>query len=153
MHPAGRNIVATGLVPGAIVLTLDGEMPVEFLGPGDRVISRDAGMVELRRVSVAPVRCEMIEICGGALGHTRPERNVILPADQKLLLRDWRAQALYGKPQALATLRDLVDGEFVRHVGHRDTRLISLGFDGNHILYVDGLELAFERPEQLRKAA
>ena len=45
----------------------------------------------------------MVRIKAGSLGHTRPGHDTVLPAHQKVLLRDWRlAQALFGAPQALA---------------------------------------------------
>ena len=150
---SGCDILQAGFAPGAIALTLDGEIPVEFLGVGDRVITRDSGMAVLRGVRSHIVRCDVVEITGGALGHTRPERDVILPADQKLLLRDWRAKALYGAAQALAPVRALVDGEFVRLGETRDMRLYQLEFDTPHILYVDGLEMACEPMQDALKTA
>ena len=38
---------ATGLAPGTIIFTLEGALPVEYLSPGDRIITR-AGMRVLR---------------------------------------------------------------------------------------------------------
>ncbi len=40
----------TGLAPGTIIYTLDGALPVEFLSPGDRIITR-AGMRPLRGIT------------------------------------------------------------------------------------------------------
>ena len=34
-------VLDTGLVKGAQLMTLDGEIPVEFLGVGDKLITRD----------------------------------------------------------------------------------------------------------------
>lgn len=142
-----------GIALGSSILTLEGEMPVEFLSPGDRVITRDTGMAVLKSVRAVKLRSEMIAIMGGSLGHNKPEDDTLLPAGQKVLLRDWRAEALYGKPQALATARELVDGEFIRSVGTREVTLYILEFDAPHILYVDGLELACEPEEALSAAA
>ena len=40
-----------GMAPGTIIYTLDGALPVEYLAPGDRIITR-AGMRVLRDISV-----------------------------------------------------------------------------------------------------
>lgn len=136
------DVPAVGFAAGSTILTLDGALPVEFLTPGDRVITRDRGMAVLRGVSPVRTVCETVMIMAGTLGHTRPEQDTLLPADQSVLLRDWRAQALFGAPQALAPARALVDGEFIRHAGRRTLTLFELAFDAPHILYVDGLELA-----------
>ncbi|MEZ5716369.1 MAG: hypothetical protein R3D85_15150 [Paracoccaceae bacterium] len=78
---------------------------------------------------------------------------MILPAAQPVLLRDWRARALFGQDQALCPVGRLVDGEFIRTAGRRRLDLIRLGFQSQHILYVDGMELACTPSEALRKAA
>lgn len=142
-----------GFAAGSIVLTLDGALPVEFLTPGDRVITRDQGMALLRGVRQRQVTCEMVSIMAGTLGHTRPEHDTLLPSEQKVLLRDWRAQALFGAPQALAQACKLIDGEFIRLAGRQTITLFQLEFDAPHILYVDGLELACEPSETLKHAA
>ncbi len=91
----------SGFVLGSNILTLDGELPVEFLSVGDRIITRDAGMVVLRDVKVIEVECPMVWIMGGSLGHDKPEDDTYLLASQKVLVRDWRAKALTQQNQAL----------------------------------------------------
>ncbi len=147
------DVPSAGFAAGSIILTLDGALPVEFLSPGDRVITRDQGMAILRGVRRTEVTCDMVSIMAGTLGHTRPEHDTLLPAEQKVLLRDWRAQALFGAPQALAPARKLIDGEFIRRAGRRTITLFQLEFDAPHILYVDGMELACEPTEPLKHAA
>ena len=41
-----------GIGLGTGVLTADGELPVEFLEPGDRVVTYDKGLVRLDRTEV-----------------------------------------------------------------------------------------------------
>lgn len=129
---------------GSKILTLDGELPVEFLSAGDRVITRDAGMALLRDVLVFETECLMVSIKAGSLGHHRPDQDTRLSSTQKILLRDWRATALTGQPQALVAAQSLIDGEFIRAIGVQNTKLFQLVFDAAHIVYVDGLEMACE---------
>jgi len=131
-----------GLWSGGLLLTLDGERPIDDLRPGDRIVTRDAGMSVLRRIEQQRLRCALVRIRAGSLGHTRPERDVILPAGQKILVRDWRARALFGADQALVPAARLIDGEFVADAGCATMDLWRLGFDRPHILYLDGLEVA-----------
>ena len=63
-------------------------------------------------------------------------------ARQRLLIRDWRAQAFGGASQALMRADMLVDGRFVRDLGMRRLRLFRLEFDAAHVIYAGGLELA-----------
>ena len=41
---------SAGIAPGTIIHTLDGSLPVEYLSPGDRIITR-AGMRVLRAIT------------------------------------------------------------------------------------------------------
>ena len=145
----------TGLLPGTIILTQKGERPVETLQPGDRIITRDAGFVALRDVRTTESEIHTIRIQAGSLGDTRPEEDLDLPADQKILVRDWRAKALFGASQALAEIRALVDGEFISDQGRSAQQLHHLSFDASHIIYAGGIEVeigATLHPE-LRDAA
>lgn len=148
-----ENADLWGFCQGARILTLDGEMPVEYLTPGDRVITRDTGMALLRRMTRREVEADAIMIHGGALGQSRPDRDLILPADQPVLIRDWRAKTLFGTAQALVPVSALVDGEFIRPAPRRRFTLFELRFDAPHILYVDGLELASSSASPLARAA
>lgn len=130
------------LCADSIILTLSGEMRVGDLRPGMRVITRDRGAVPLVRIGTRRITCRAVRILAGSLGHTRPERDVILPAGQPILVRDWRARALFGTDQALVPVARLVDGEFVTLEPAREVVICDFGFDGAHVLYVDGLELA-----------
>ena len=138
MPPADR----TGLNANSILLTLEGEKTAADIRPGDRVITRDTGIAVVQWVTIARHLTRIIRIRAGSLGHTRPERNVTLPAAQPILVRDWRAQAIFGAPQALVPASRLVDGEFVTLHAAQEMLLCNLGFDHLHVLYVDGLELA-----------
>lgn len=130
-----------GVTHDAAILTLDGEMPIGALRIGSRVITRDRGAVTLRAMTRKTFTCGAVRIRAGSLGHMRPERDVVLPEDQPLLVRDWRAKAVFGTDQAVVPVRRLVDGEFVTVDGPRRFETCSLGFDKVHVLYVGGLEM------------
>jgi hypothetical protein len=131
-----------GIVAGSIIFTSDGEIPVEYLSPGDKVVTRDAGMVKLVETFIHRISAPAVAIKAGSLGHTRPDQNVIIPAEQQILIRDWRAQSMFGKPQAIVQAGQLVDGEFILDLGIRDLHLVHLTFERPHVIYADGLEIS-----------
>lgn len=140
--PACAVHVDEGFCAGTTILTLDGELPVDHLQPGDRVITRDSGVATLRGIvsqvrKVAPVR-----IKAGSLGHTRPDRDMILPPATRLHIRDWRAEALFGTPTAMIAAERLIDGEFIATGDVQSMTVHRLTFDAPHIVYADGLEVA-----------
>ncbi len=132
---------AAGLMATSIILTLSGETRVADLKPGDRIITRDSGTAILRGIRKTRVAGRAVRVKAGSLGHTRPDRDVTLPAGQTVLIRDWRAQAIFGALRALVPAHRLADGEFVTLKEDATMTLYKLDFDTPHVLYVDGLEL------------
>ncbi|MEL6452757.1 MAG: Hint domain-containing protein [Pseudomonadota bacterium] len=153
MPPLRTQIAHTGLVAGTLVLTADGEMPIEYLTPGDRIITRNAGLVPLGAMDSIRITAEAVKIAAGSLGDTKPTHHVMLPAAQLVLVRDWRAKALRGAAQAVMPAGCLIDGEFITSLGLREMTLVRLGFDAPHVIYADGLELSVPAMTALTAAA
>ncbi|MGB3408397.1 MAG: Hint domain-containing protein [Jannaschia sp.] len=146
-------VLDTGLVQGTSLLTLDGEIPVEFLSIGDKIITRDTGISKVLHIQRTTRKVRTIALAAGSLGHTRPERDALLAGDQMVLVRDWRARAMFNSERALVAARALVDGEFIRDLGEQDQTLIQIFCDAPHILYADGLELSTADGARARGAA
>jgi hypothetical protein len=136
-----KGAVVQGFAPDAIILTTDGELPIQYLTAGDRVITRDTGISIVKSVRSAKVTFRAVALTAGSLGHTRPDRDVVLPADQQILIRDWRAQALFGGKQAMVPVSRLIDGEYVSDLGEVEMTLFQIEFDAPHVIYADGLEV------------
>ncbi|MBD3664498.1 Hint domain-containing protein [Sulfitobacter aestuariivivens] len=133
--------VDTGLLHGTSLLSQDGEIPVEYLSVGDKLITRDTGLSKVIHIQRSTRSIQTISLAAGSLGHTRPERDAMLAGDQMVLIRDWRARALFNSERALVAARALVDGEFITDLGLMKTTLYQIFCDGPHILYAEGLEL------------
>lgn len=138
-----RNVPGhdNGLIGGTVVLTADGERLVDSLSPGDRIITRDTGLARIDEVSRLRRLTRLITFAAGSLGDTRPDQETTLPATQPILIRDWRARAMFGRKQALVQAGALVDGEFIRDLGRREVVLHQVHFDRPHVIYAGGLEL------------
>ena len=135
------------IAPGTPVLTLDGALPVEHLYPGDRLVTRHGArpLVAIDPVTLAR-GTSIVRIAQNALGG-RPERDLWLPAGQRIVIRDWRAKALYGQGQVCIPATQLVDGEFIRlDVLDQDVTGFALRFGRPEIFYAEGLELASADP-------
>lgn len=137
----GSPSILSGLCADSTIMTLSGERAVCDLVPGDRVITRDSGVAHVKSIRSQQVITQAVRILAGSLGHTRPERDVTLPAGQPVLVRDWRAKAIFNARQAMVPAHRLIDGEFITDEGEVEMMLYQLTFDAPHILYVDGLEV------------
>ena len=136
------QVALQAMLVGTPVLTLEGELPVEFLSPGDRILTR-SGARRLKQVEVTVVQnARVVRVAHGTLGVDRPSEDVTVSAGQEILVRDWRAKALFGAPQAMIAAARLVDGEYIRAEVVAEARFFSLSFEDDAVIYAGGLELA-----------
>jgi Hint domain len=134
--------LVSGMLAGSRIRTLEGTLPVEYLEPGDRIVTR-AGARQLVGVSVQVLEdADMIRIRASTLGHDRPDHDLLVLPDQPIVIRDWRARALYSAAMAAIPAAQLVDGEFIRRETLRTARLYALQFDKDEVVYAEGLEVA-----------
>ncbi|MCC5975665.1 MAG: Hint domain-containing protein [Rubellimicrobium sp.] len=139
---ASADLTTITLCAGARILTLAGELAVEDLVPGAKIITRDTGTARLESLSVSHGEVGVIHIKAGSLGQARPERDADLPADTAMHLRDWRAGAAFGATVANVKADVLVDGDCVTRQDAAQRRLVTLTFSRPHVIYIDGMELA-----------
>lgn len=137
---AGQEVL--GMLAGTAVMTLEGALPVDYLEPGDRVLTRK-GSRRIARVEVTVMRhARMVHIAPDTLGVGKPQDSVTLCAAQGILLRDWRAKALYGAAQAVVPAQRLIDGDYIRAETLDEARIYTLLFETPEVIYAGGLELA-----------
>jgi hypothetical protein len=133
--------MVAGMAAGTRIRTLEGELPVEFLMPGDRIVTR-AGARRLLSVSVRQARAlDVVRVKASTLGHGRPDDDLLIGPAQEVVVRDWRAQALYGAKVAAIPSTRLADGEFVLAERHAAIRLFTLRFAEEEVIWAEGLEL------------
>ena len=146
MNDQSVATLAYGMAMATPVMTLDGLLPVEYLNPGDRILTR-SGTRRLRAIEMTRIQnARVVRISESTLGADVPLAAILVTPDQPILIRDWRAKALYGVAQAMIPARRLVDGEYIRAEVVADLRLFTLHFEAAEVIYVGGLEL-FCAPE------
>jgi hypothetical protein len=142
----------TGMAAGTRVRTLDGVLPVEYLQPGDRIVTR-SGARRLVAVSVRQSRAlDVVRVKAGTLGFDRPDADLVLGPAQPVIVRDWRARILYGADVAAVACARLADGEFVQRET-REVRLFTLRFAEDEVIWAEGMELACPAVAAKRPAA
>lgn len=131
----------SGLGLGTGILTADGELPVEFLDPGDRVVTLDGGFARLARIDVREVPArEVVRVRPAVLDPDGDGREFHVADRQKFLVRDWRARILWRQPAALIEARRMLDGaHMARLEGDTPTRLFQLVFEERqHLVSIAG---------------
>lgn len=144
---ASHRMPRCAVAAGGTVLTLSGALPVEFVSPGDRLITR-SGARRVQSVGISIVRnADVVRISEGVLAKDRPEAEVVLSPEQPILLRDWRARAMAGAAQTAIAAGRLIDGEYIRSETLDEVWMLSIRFDQPEVIYVNGLELLCDPDE------
>ncbi|MEM9432710.1 MAG: Hint domain-containing protein [Pseudomonadota bacterium] len=103
---------------GTQILTPDGGRPVEHLGLGDLVQTRDNGAQQIlwighRKMTGARLyampELRPIRIRARALGQDMPDTDLVVSPHHRILYDGPAAQALFNQSEVLITARDLID--------------------------------------------
>ena len=111
-----ENVVPC-FTPGTTIATPRGERLVEDLRAGDRIITRDNGIQEIRWVGrkdmtgtalVDAAHLRPVMIRAGALGNGLPERDMLVSPNHRVLVANDRTQLYFEETEVLAAAKHLV---------------------------------------------
>ena len=137
-------------VPGTYVDAPGGPRLVEDIHPGDQVLTRDSGAVEvLWRASrtiggsriVATPALRPIRIRADLFGTDSPRPELVVSPDHRILLQGPAAQALFNTDEVLVAARDLAGSAGIG-VDHRirPVDYIHLMLDGHQVICANGVD-------------
>ena len=133
--------------PGTLIATPRGEVPVEDLREGDRVITRDNGLQEIRWTGarslgagdlLATPKLRPVLIRAGSLGHGLPERDMLVSPQHRLLLTSERAALYFGEREVLAAAKHLTGMEGIDEVQASGVTYIHFMCDRHEVVLSDG---------------
>jgi len=127
-------------VAGTMIQTVDGDVAVEDIKPGDLVITRDEGPRPVRWVGSRDVEAmgdfAPIRIRAGTFG---AHGDLLLSPQHRILVRDSLAELLFGEQEVLIAAKDLLnDRSVIRRCGGMVT-YVHLMFDRHQVIYSEGL--------------
>jgi Ca2+-binding RTX toxin-like protein len=133
--------------PNTLIATPKGERRVQDLAIGDRVITRDNGIQEIRWVGNRPIGAREMElnphlkpvlIRQGALGNGLPERDMMLSANHRVLVANDKTTLYFEDREVLVAAKHLTGLEGVDIVGVSSTAYIHFLFDQHEVVLSDG---------------
>jgi len=144
-----RNIenVIPCFTPGTLIATPRGEVSVESLRPGDRIITRDSGMQEIRWVSrrdlswidlAAAPHLKPILIRQGSLGNGLPERDMMVSPNHRVLVANDRTALYFDEHEVLVAAKHLAGGKGVHSVDAAGTSYIHFMCDRHEVVLSNG---------------
>jgi hypothetical protein len=136
--------------PGTVMTTPFGPRLIQTLRPGDRIMTRDNGAQHVlwtghRRISGArlhamphlrPVRFRM-----GAMGAGRPDRDLLVSPQHRMLVQGRAAQALFNCPEVLVAAEHLINDHSITVDGSlREVTYIHILLARHNVIWANGLE-------------
>ena len=127
-------------VAGTMIRTEAGEVPVEKLEVGQRVMTRDAGVQPIRWIGSRRMKAEgamaPVEIGAGTFGD---HRSLCVSPLHRVLVQNAQAELLFGSHELLVAARDLVDGKRVRIREGGRVEYVHILFDDHQVVWSEGL--------------
>lgn len=136
------NVGEIGFGASASIRTPRGDVPAKCLLPGEVVLTRRGPrrlQNTVQRV-LKPAQRHVVIKTEAFAGYGN--RELILLPEQRVLLRDWRAQILFGQDIATPPVFSLIDGENARYDVGSFLVIQLLFFNQPEVVYVNGVELA-----------
>lgn len=136
-----RRMEVACFAQGTLVATVFGERPVETLNAGDRVLTRDNGVQELRWIGwrtlgwstlMTHPHLKPVRIREGALGPNSPSRDLQVSPNHRILITDERGD------EVLVAAKDLVGSPGISVVEAMGTTYLHLLFDAHEVVLSDG---------------
>ena len=134
--------------PGMRIATARGEVAIGTLRVGDRIITRDNGLQEIRWIGCRIVNtAEMIRnkclrpirFCKGSLGNDLPERDMIMSPNHRMLVASDKTALHFDQSEALVAAKHLTGLKGVSAVAPMDACYIYLMFDQHELILSNGL--------------
>lgn len=152
---AWEGLAAAGTIARATsVETYHGDLPVEELRVGDRVMTPGAGfqpVLAIRSQKVAAASgLPMLRVAEGALGNVR---SLYVSPFQLFLMTHWGAEELFGVGKVLIEARYLVNGQSVAYVPAARVELFQLRCAGDDLVHLEGIPAASRPLSPVRHGA
>lgn len=134
--------------PGTSIATPAGERLVEDLRVGDRIITRDNGLQEIRwigrktldwKVLNANPHLKPVLIRQGSLGHGLPERDLMVSPNHRVLVANDRTSLYFEEHEVLVSAKHLLDSRDVRIVDSLGTTYLHFMFDRHEVVLANGV--------------
>jgi len=143
----GEELIVPCFTPGTLIATPKGERLIEDLAVGDKVITRDNGIQEIRwlggksldwRQLSANPHLRPILIRAGSLGNDLPERDMMVSPNHRMLIANDRTALYFEEHEVLAAAKHMVNNRGVHEVVTMSTTYIHFLFERHEVVLANG---------------
>jgi Ca2+-binding RTX toxin-like protein len=124
---------------GTMIVTDKGEKPVEKLVAGDKVLTKDNGLQELRWIGsrTVPAKGNLapIMIKAGAMAN---DRDLMVSPQHRMVVEGWKSELLFGEREVLAAAKHLVNNDTIYVKEGGEVEYFHMLFDAHEIVFANG---------------
>lgn len=141
-----ENIVPC-FTPGTSIATIKGERAVEELTVGDRVVTRDNGIQEIRWIGrkvldygqlAAAEHLRPVLVTQGSLGCGLPDRDMLVSPNHRFLVANERTMLYFEEHEVLVAAKHLVDHRTIRPVNALGVTYVHFMCDRHEVVLANG---------------
>ena len=125
---------------GTHIRTLQGDVEVQTLQIGDKVLTRDNGYQEIRWIGKTKVpgkdNFAPVVIKQGTFGNTR---DLVVSPQHRILISDWRAELMFGTFDVLVPATHLLNVDGVYTDTREEVEYVHVLFDEHEIIFSEGM--------------
>ncbi|MBU2982517.1 tandem-95 repeat protein [Lentibacter algarum] len=141
-----ENVVPC-FTPGTAIATPRGERLVEELKVGDKIITRDNGIQEIRWMGTKALsgfdlarspNLRPILIQKGSLGNNLPEHDILVSPQHRVLLNNERTSLYFEETEVLAAAKHLTGLKGIDEVGTLGVTYVHFMFDNHEVVLSNG---------------
>ncbi len=136
--------------PDTRIATAEGTRLIQNLRPGDRILTKDNGPQSVlwsgsRRMTGARLyampHLRPIRFRAGALGNGRPDGDLLVSPQHRMLIRGAPAQALFNVDEVLVAAEDLLNDSSIQ-IDHalREVTYVHVMLERHNIVFANGVE-------------
>ncbi|QNR64898.1 Hint domain-containing protein [Rhodobacter capsulatus] len=142
-----EKVIPPCFTPGTLIATPKGERLVEELREGDKILTRDNGIQEIRWIGrtdltraqlMATPHLKPVLIRAGSLGNGLPERDMLVSPNHRMLVANERTALYFEEHEVLVAAKHLVDNRGVKPVETLGTSYIHFMFDRHEVVLGNG---------------
>lgn len=147
-QPGSGGVIC--FTPGTVITTPLGPRLIQTLRPGDRIMTRDNGAQQVlwtghRRITGARLHAmphlRPIRFRPNALGKGRPDRDLLVSPQHRMLVQGPAAQALFNCREVLVAAEHLINDHSITVDGSlREVTYIHILLDRHNVIWANGLE-------------
>lgn len=143
----GIETVIPCFTPGTLIATPKGERRVEDLQVGDRIITRDNGIQQIRWLGTRTLNTRElahaphlnpVRIRQGALGNGLPERDMLVSPNHRVLVANDKTALYFDDSEVLVAAKHLTGVDGIDVVESMEVTYIHFMFDQHEVVLSDG---------------